>query len=162
MSYAFWADVISLVHGALVGFVVLGQLAIVVGVIRRWGWVRNFWFRLAHLLLIGYVGLEAVFHIACPLTEWELDLRKLAGQAVTGEGFVGRCINALLINNTFDEWVYDYLHIGFALVVLATFALAPPRLPRRRLVTDGSGIRSTISGQRQDWQHTSCESQVER
>src|SRR5262249_10012012 len=133
MSYAFWADVISLFHGALVGFVVVGQLLIVVGVARRWGWVRNFWFRLAHLLLIGYVGLEAIFHIACPLTVWEWELRELAGQPVTGEGFVARCINALLINNTFDEWVYDYLHIGFALLVLATFVLAPPRRPQATL-----------------------------
>jgi hypothetical protein len=129
MSYAFWADLISVIHAAFVGFVVLGQLAIVIGVIRQWHWVRNLWLRLTHLVAIGYVGLESVFQINCPLTDWEWRLRELAGQPVTGEGFVARCINALMVNYTFEPWLYDYLHIGFALLVLATFVLARPAWP---------------------------------
>src|SRR5262249_44247080 len=125
------------VHLAYVGFVVLGQLAIVVGIICRWQLVRNVWFRLVHLAAIGYVGLESVFSMECPLTVWERSLRGLAGQEVSGKAFVARCGDALLMNGAFPLWAGGYLHITFPLVGLATFVLAPPRFRRHRLPTPG-------------------------
>ena len=41
MGYAFWADVIVALHAAYVGFVVIGELIIVVGALCRWRWVRG-------------------------------------------------------------------------------------------------------------------------
>jgi hypothetical protein len=93
---------------------------------RRWGWVRNRWFRLTHLAAIVAVAIEAIFSIECPLTTWEWRLRELAGQPVSGESFVGRCLHELIFY-TAPPWVLSMLHIGFALLVLVTFILAPPR-----------------------------------
>ena len=135
MDYAFLADLVIVIHAAYVGFVVLGQIAILLGAALKWGWVRNLWFRLVHLAAIGYVGLESFLHFDCPLTVWERQLRHLAGQPITEEGFVARCVNGLLMNSSFDPWVYDYLHIGFALLVLVTFMLVPPRLRWRSPLT---------------------------
>jgi uncharacterized protein DUF2784 len=140
MPYGFLADVLVGVHAAFVGFVVFGQLLTVVGALRGWGWVRNFWFRTAHLLAIGYVAYEAAAGIACPFTVWEQQLRELAHQPVSDATFVGRLLHGLLFVNV-SEAVLPYVHVGFGLFVLATFFLAPPRLPRLTLARQSAVSR---------------------
>ena len=140
MSYAFWADVIVALHFAYVCFVVLGEVAILAGWLFRWEWVRNPWLRLVHLLAIAVVAAEAILHLPCPVTVWEHNLRELAGQKASTETFVGRLVHFLMLDgdNPWPPWVYDALHIGFGVLVLATLFLVPPRwrdlrvVPRRR------------------------------
>jgi hypothetical protein len=126
MGYALLADVVVAFHVAYVGFIVLGQLAIPAGLLAGWGWVRNLWFRAAHLVAIAIVGLEAVWHIPCPLTTLEYTLRGWAGQTVAEGTFIGRCLHNLLFYDC-SPATLNGLHIGFALLVLGTFLLAPPR-----------------------------------
>lgn len=126
MGYGIVADAIVALHVAYVSYVVLGQLAIWLGLALRWRWVRNPWFRWTHLVMIAIVGLEALFDITCPLTRWEENVRRLVGQPTTGESFLGRILHNLI----FVDWppaVVNGLHIAFALLVLGTFVLAPPR-----------------------------------
>jgi Protein of Unknown function (DUF2784) len=118
-------------HFAYVGFVVVGQLLICIGVVLRWRWVRNLWFRLAHLLAIGVVALEGIFGITCPLTVWEAELRELAGQEVAQGSFIGRWLHNLIFYHA-DQHVLDLCYIGFAVLVLITFAIAPPHWRRPR------------------------------
>jgi hypothetical protein len=127
MSYAFWADAVVAIHTAYVAFVVLGQGAILIGWALGWRWVRNPWFRLAHLIAITLVGVEAVLGIECPLTVWEWQLRVRAGQEASAETFVGRCLNNVLMMGYFEPWVYTVLHVGFALLVITTAVVVPPR-----------------------------------
>jgi hypothetical protein len=127
MWYGYAADAVVAVHVAYVGFIVLGQLAILLGAVLKWGWIRNLWFRVAHLLAIVIVAGEALLRIDCPLTTWEDDLRRLAGQSVAGGTFMGRCLDQILFYNL-ASWQFTALYVGFALLVLATFVLAPPRL----------------------------------
>ena len=126
MGYAFLADVIVAIHVSYVAFVVIGQLAILVGLVRRWAWVRNCWFRLAHLIAIVIVGLEAAWGVTCPLTNWENRARSLAGQSIEQGSFVGRLLHNLLFFDCPQRY-FDWAHIVFAVIVVATFALAPPR-----------------------------------
>jgi hypothetical protein len=128
MGYSFLADVLVAIHLAFVAFVIVGQMTILVGIILHWTWVRNFWFRLAHLAAIGFVALEAVFQVDCPLTVWEDQLRRLAGQDISEGSFIGRGIHAILFYDC-PPGVLNAAHIAFALLVLATFVLAPPRWP---------------------------------
>ncbi len=53
------ADAILVLHTLFVAFVVLGLVCIVVGGILGWRWVRNRWFRYAHLAAIGVVVLQS-------------------------------------------------------------------------------------------------------
>lgn len=131
MIYGLLADAVVGVHVAYVSYVVFGQLLIWLGLIRGWSWIRNLWFRWTHLAMILIVGCEAALNIECPLTRWERSLREAAGQAVSGESFVGRLLHDLIFVD-WPPWVIDASHIVFALVVLGTFVLAPPR---RRLST---------------------------
>jgi hypothetical protein len=126
MSYGILADLMVAIHVAYVSYVVLGQLAIWLGLALRWRWVRNAWFRWTHLIMMIIVGVEALFDITCPLTRWEENLRRLAGQPTTGESFLGRLLHNLIFVD-WPPWVVNGLHIAFALLVLGTFVLAPPR-----------------------------------
>lgn len=130
MTYSLLADLIVAIHVAYVSFVVLGQAAILAGAALHWEWVRQRWFRLLHLAAIIVVALEALANIACPLTVWEDELRKLAGQSVEEGTFIGRCLDGLLFYN-FPTWVFTSMYVGFALVVLATWILVPPRWRER-------------------------------
>jgi hypothetical protein len=128
MFYTILADLLVTFHAAYVGYVVIGELLILLGLALRWQWVRNPWFRMTHLAAIAIVGLEAVFKMDCPLTVWERNCRSLAGQQASELSFIGRLFNDLLFYPIpEDHWIFPTLHIGFAIVVLVTFVLAPPR-----------------------------------
>jgi hypothetical protein len=64
MGHGFWADVIVAFHTAYVAFIVVGLVAICVGALLRWGWVRNPWFRYTHLIAIVIVAGEAVLGLS--------------------------------------------------------------------------------------------------
>ena len=42
------ADIVVVIHFAYVAFVVLGLVAVLMGYVFKWNWVRNRWFRLTH------------------------------------------------------------------------------------------------------------------
>ena len=128
--YSLAADVLVAIHFAYVGFVVFGLLLTLVGVARGWLWVRNPWFRGLHLAAILIVVAEAWLGIACPLTTWEQQLRRLAGQATYRGDFIGRWLHEVLF---FDlpPAVFTAIYTAFALAVIATWTFAPPqRRPR--------------------------------
>jgi hypothetical protein len=133
MWYGYLADLIVAAHVGYVAFVIVGQLLILVGLLFRWGWVRNVWFRGLHLLAIAIVAAESVVNFQCPLTVWEDDLRHLAGQKVAEGTFIGRMLHNLLVFDDlpFNHWAFRASYIGFAVLVLGTFILAPPRRKKR-------------------------------
>ncbi|HEV2802880.1 MAG TPA: DUF2784 domain-containing protein [Pyrinomonadaceae bacterium] len=129
MWYGLLADLVLAVHVAYVAYILLGLLLILVGLWRGWDWVRSPWFRLTHLAAILIVVLELIFQTNCPLTVWEVNLRKLAGQPVSEATFIGRLLHYLLFVAV-PGWMAQVIYIACALVILLTFVLAPPR--RRR------------------------------
>ena len=95
--YRVLADVVVVLHAAYVTFVVFGELAILLGIVLRWSWIRNRTFRLLHLSAILVVVLEAWCGITCPLTTWENWLRSQAGQTVEEGDFIGRWLHQRLL-----------------------------------------------------------------
>ncbi len=130
MLYSILADLIVAIHVCYVSFVVIGQLVIWLGLILKWRWIRNPWFRCTHLIAMLIVGVEAIFDIECPLTAWEAYLRNLAGETVSEGSFVGRCLHSIIFVNV-NTNVLEGLHIFCAILVLATFILRPPSFSRR-------------------------------
>jgi len=128
MLYKLAADVVVVLHAAYVSFVVLGQLAIMIGILARWAWVRNSWFRWSHLVAISIVVVESLLGIVCPLTTLEDWLRTQADQAAAYRGdFVGHWVHELLFYVA-PAWVFTLVYAAFGLLVVATFVMAPPRL----------------------------------
>jgi hypothetical protein len=124
------ADVVVVVHAAFVGFVALGMVATVAGLVLRWAWVRNFWFRILHLAAIGFVAIQSLLGVMCPLTVLENQLRMRAGQEIYPGAFIGYWAHRLIFFHA-EPWVFSAGYVLFGLAVLVTFALAPPRLPAR-------------------------------
>ncbi len=135
------ADFLVVFHLFYVLFVVGGEAAILAGGILGWGWVRNGSFRIAHLAAIAVVAIEAGAGAECPLTFWEYDLRRLAGQAVHGHvSFIGRIARAIVFHDLPPRF-FEVLHIAFGAAVLLTFVLIPPRFARpRRGRRKGKGV----------------------
>lgn len=128
LFYRILADAVVTVHFAYVAFVVVGLVLTLAGAALRWKWVRNFWFRVLHLAMIGVVVAEAWCGIVCPLTTWENELRRRAGQAGYRGGFIANLLHDAMFFEA-DPWVFTLGYSLFGLAVLATFFIAPPRLP---------------------------------
>ncbi|HYW55389.1 MAG TPA: DUF2784 domain-containing protein [Polaromonas sp.] len=124
--YALLADMVLLLHVAVVVFVVGGALLIVVGNLRKWGWVNALIFRLAHLAAIAYVVAQAWLGIVCPLTTLEMWLRAKAGVSVYGTGFIEHWMSRLLYYDA-PSWVFTLVYSLFGLLVVATWVFFPPR-----------------------------------
>src|SRR5262245_14693908 len=75
MLYKLLADSVVAVHLAYVGFVVVAQALILLGVLCRWPWVRNLRFCVIHLVMVEVVALEGWFGVVCPMTDWDTQLR---------------------------------------------------------------------------------------
>jgi hypothetical protein len=125
---AFLADLILFIHFGVASFIVLGLGLTWLGIALSWRWVRNFWFRLAHLSAIVCVALEALAGIVCPLTLWEDALRKSVGEQPS---FVARWVQRLLFYEL-PEWVFTSAYVGVAVAAAITWLLAPPRRSRSR------------------------------
>ena len=116
------ADALLALHFAIVVFIVGGLVLTWAGAALGWGWVRNPWFRDLHLGAIGFVALEALVGMTCPLTVWEDALRG-GGSA---ESFVGRWVRRLLYYRA-PEWVFTVLYVAWVAATLVTLRLLPPR-----------------------------------
>jgi len=119
--YSLLSDTILVIHFAFVVFVVIGFVLILLGLLARWSWVHNRYFRIAHLVAIGIVVLQAWFDQICPLTAWEIALRRRAGQSGYTETFVEYWLHEALFYQA-APWVFTAVYTGFgALVVLVWF-----------------------------------------
>jgi hypothetical protein len=126
MDPALLADVIVVFHLAYVAFALCGEAIVLVGWALGWAWVRNRTFRAIHLVCVVVVPLEALADVLCPLTAWEHDLRRAAGQDVDDISFVGRLARDLLFFEA-PPWVFTTCYVVFGLLVIATLWLVPPR-----------------------------------
>lgn len=124
---AFLADLILVVHFAFVLFVVGGLALVWIGAAAGWGWVRNLWFRVAHLAAIFYVVIESVIGVVCPLTIWEDALRGAREE----KSFIARWVHRILFYS-FPEWVFTAAYIAFALVVAASWWWVRPEPARKK------------------------------
>lgn len=119
--YGLLADTILVIHFSFVIFVVAGFVLILLGLLAGWSWVHNQIFRITHLLAIGIVVLQAWFGRLCPLTAWENELRRLAGQSGYEETFVEHWLHDILFYQA-ESWIFTTMYTGFgALVMLVWF-----------------------------------------
>ncbi len=125
------ADAIVGFHALFVAFVVLGMVAILLGLALRWRWVRNFWFRTLHVAAIGVVTALTVAGMMCPLTVLENDLRRQARQETYPGAFIGYWAHRLIFFDA-EPWVFTLAYTLFGLLVLGTFVFAPPHWPGRK------------------------------
>jgi hypothetical protein len=131
-TYLFLADLILILHVAVICFMVLGFLFIWIGYFRNWSFVRNFYFRMAHLLVMGAIVIEALGGLICPLTDWEYRLRILGGQKPGAEdSFVGFWLHRLFFFDL-SPAAFTMIYATFFLAFLLTLWKIKPRRPWKR------------------------------
>lgn len=133
LAYRLLADLLLALHVAFVLFVVAGLLLIVAGGALGWAWVRNRWFRLAHLGAIVFVAAQAWLGQICPLTTWEMALRDRAGEATYAGGFIEYWLQTLLYYDA-PAWVFTVAYTACAALIAGTWFFVRPQPRRRRPV----------------------------
>lgn len=113
---------ILLVHLAIIAFNVVGCLVIPIGAWRRWRFVREFWWRLAHLLTLAVVAGQALAGRACFLTRWQ---GELAG-ATHVQPLIARWIDRL-VYWPLPLWVFAVAYVAVFVYVLALWVWVRPR-----------------------------------
>lgn len=130
--YALAADGLVFFHSLYVLFTVGGAVLILAGGLLKWRWVRRRAFRILHLAAVLFVALEASLGVLCPLTVWEYELRKAAGQGVEEDiSFVGRILRELIFVEL-PDWGFLLLYLGFGLVMIVLVFLIPWEASRKR------------------------------
>ena len=124
--YRLLADAMVVLHFGYIAVVVGGMLLILVGIALGWRWVRNFWFRLVHFLMIGVVAAQSVCDVTCPLTTWEMALRSRAGSATYEGAFIAHWLHTLLYYRA-PAWVFALVYTLFGLTVVLTWLRVRPR-----------------------------------
>ena len=124
--YLVAADALLLLHAVFVLFVSVGLALIVFGALRQWAWVRNPWFRLAHLVAIAVVVLQSWAGRICPLTSWEMALRSRAGQHVYEGSFISYWVGRLLYYDA-PLWAFALCYTVFGMLVVACWWWIRPR-----------------------------------
>ena len=138
LLYRILADLVVVVHGSYVAFVVFGQVAVLYGIALGRSWVRNFYFRWLHLLAIAIVVLQSWIGMTCPLTDLENYLRVQAGETGYPGDFIGYWAHELLFYQA-PPSVFMVGYSVFGALVLGSFLLAPPRWPWTRPAKPSQG-----------------------
>jgi len=121
------ADLTVVCHMAYALFILVGQMAIILGAWRGWVWVRGRRFRLLHLAAILIVVVESLLGVVCPLTTLEKWLRTQAGQASYQGDFLARWIHDLLFVEA-SSVVLTGCYVAFGLGVALAMWFVPPEL----------------------------------
>ena len=126
------SDLILISHFCIVFFVVFGLFALPIGYLRNYSWTRNIKFRVAHMLLMGIITLEAILGITCPLTIIENTLRQIDYQ----QSFVAYWVSQFIY---WDLPAYFFVTLYAACFIwsLIFWKLHPPSyFNRKRVVSD--------------------------
>lgn len=125
------AQVILGLHVLVVAFNLFGLIAVPLGAWRKWGFVRIYWWRLVHLLLMAAVAVQALAGRACILTIWQAALEGDAN-AAAAPPLVQGWIEDLLYWD-FPLWVFAAGYAALLLYCFALWRLVPPERPSARV-----------------------------
>lgn len=128
-AYRLLADAVLLLHFAVVAFVIGGLVFVLVGNLRHWRWVNGLVFRVAHLVAIGVVVVQAWLGKLCPLTVLESWLRERGGEAAYtpyAASFIQHWVQRVLYYEA-PLWVFTLAYSVFGMLVVAAWWYFPPR-----------------------------------
>ena len=90
-----FSEIVLLFHFCIFLFIILSFILIPLGYYQKWEWVKNKYYRLIHLVLMGIVFIETILGFMCPLTILENFLR-----------------NDIEINNKITKIIHQIMYWG--------------------------------------------------
>ncbi len=127
--YSVAISTVYVIHLLYALAIVIGFILIIIGFFAGWRWIRNFIFRLIHLLMIGIVAVESMFNIECPLTWLEYKLMSLDHIRHSSMPFIAGMADKVLYYN-FPIRLFNAIYIVFGLIVVITWFIIPPLLSK--------------------------------
>jgi hypothetical protein len=118
------ATLILALHFAIILFNVAGCVLIPLGAWRGWRWVRAFWWRLAHLVSLAVVALQALWGRASVQTKWQGHQSGHRAPQPLIAGWINH-----LIYWPLPLWVFALAYVAVFAYVLALWAWVRPRRP---------------------------------
>ena len=88
-----FSEIVLLFHFCIFLFMILSFFLIPLGYQQKWEWVKNKYYRLIHIILMGVIFVETALGFMCPLTVLEHFLR-----------------NDTKINNKFTEIIHEIMY----------------------------------------------------
>ncbi|HYM18631.1 MAG TPA: DUF2784 domain-containing protein [Micropepsaceae bacterium] len=124
--YLILADLVLALHLGVIAFNVFGLIAIPLGALVGWRFVRIFWWRALHVGILGIVALQAVAGRACFLTDWHAALVRAGGWTESDAPLIERLVERLIFWPV-PSWVFVALYLVVCAYTLALWRLVPPR-----------------------------------
>ncbi len=115
------ADFVLAAHFCIVFYVTFWLVVLPIGYLSNWSWTRNRKMRLIHASLVGFVTLEAIFGIACPLTQIERYLRNID----LSQTFISYWISQLIYWDL-PTYFFTVLYLSSSLWSLLFWVIHPP------------------------------------
>ncbi len=115
------AIIVLAIHLAIIAFNVAGCVLIPLGAWLGWRWVREFWWRLAHLLSFAVVAAQALLGRACFLTIWQ---DELSGTTHV-QPLIEQWINGLIYWDL-PLWVFAAAYVAVFVYVVALWLWVRP------------------------------------
>jgi Protein of Unknown function (DUF2784) len=122
---ALLADLILFIHVAYAAFVLGGLLAVPLGAMLGWRWVRTPALRRAHVACTAVVAVEALVGVTCPLTWVEHLLLVASGTAGYERSFIGHLLYQLLYYDA-PLWMFTVAYVALAMAVSLLYYYIPP------------------------------------
>jgi hypothetical protein len=116
------AIIVLALHLAIIAFNVAGCVLIPLGAWRGWHWVRGLGWRLAHLLSLAVVAIQAMLGRACFLTTWQ---GELSGSEHV-QPMIEKWMNGL-IYWPLPLWVFAAAYVAVFAYVIALWIWVRPR-----------------------------------
>ena len=119
------ASAVLYLHFAVVVFNVFWIVAIPLGAWRGWNFVRSFWWRGAHVIVLGLVAIQAAVGALCFLTVWQSALLRAAGGAADEPSSIETIVTRLIFW-PLPLWAFVVIYIAAFAYTLAMWWLVPP------------------------------------
>jgi len=129
MSSGTLANLVLFLHFIYVLAVVLPVPLIPVGARLNWRWVRSLKWRAVHAAMMGFVLIEVLIGMVCPLTWLENQLLEAAGQSGYEQAFVAHWVAQIMYWDA-PAWLFGLIYFLFTGLIALLWVKFPPRSGR--------------------------------
>lgn len=117
MDAGIWANLILYIHFLYVVAVILPVFLIPIGARFNWRWVWSWKLRAIHVGMMGFVLVEVLVGLVCPLTWLENYFLDAAGKSGYQNSFIAYWVERIMYWNA-PQWVFILAYLLFFVLIL--------------------------------------------